>query len=347
MKRAGITAAIALASVSAVACTTEPAEPLTGTVVERGGARLSGVTVRLAGQGATATTDARGVFSMVPEIAGAEVVQFSRAGYGTRAIQAVLDGAGATVTSTLVADAAALTVDTTTGGTFDSDGVGVVIGPGLFQSADGGLVVGTVAMSVTRVLRTAGDIQAVGPLWSAGGLIEAVAAFEVSVHQGAEVLTFRTGAGMRVNVAPASASPPDEVPVWRLDTGRAVWASAGTALLDKVTGRYAVTVDREGLWGLGAEVPTACVSGRATAAGAGVAGAWVTATPTGRGIMSGASAGGDGRFCVPVPAGAEVSVAATQGDGATASATATAGTSAAGQLPLASCAGCSDIGDVP
>ncbi len=327
------------------ACSTEPASPLTGVVTERSGAGLSGVTVTLAAHGGATTSATDGTFSLVPDAVASDILRFDREGYGSRSIAVVVDGAGATAASRLVAQAAAITVDAASGGTFDSEGLGIVIGPGVFEAADGSLVIGPVSLAITRVLRVVDAMAAVGPVTGSGGVIEAVAAFDVAVSRESSALKFRAAAGLRVDVKPLVVGA-EEVPVWRLDLGSASLVSAGTATLDAATGAYAVTVDGTGLWVLGAQAPTTCVSGRVTSDGAAVPGAWVAATGAGRATASGVSAGSDGRFCLPVGSGGEVTLSATLTTGATVTKKVMPGTAPVTSLPLTTCSGCLDVGDL-
>jgi hypothetical protein len=240
---------------------------ITGIVTDSTGAVLSEVHV-LAGSAAT-TTGRNGTFLLAVDPQSALVVALSKAGY-LESSKGVVATAGTTsrVAAALMAMAAPVTLDATTGGSVTGDrGASLTAGPGVLVDTRGSPVRGPVEVSLTPLSPAIpGELAAypgalVGSYHSGAPVpLRTFGMLDVTVTQNGRLL--QVAAGKTVAVTIPVADPPgrraasDTYPktegLWSFNLATAIWDHEGLARL--VGSTYEAQLSHFGFHSIGEEI---------------------------------------------------------------------------------------------
>jgi hypothetical protein len=310
---------LAVLAIVFVACTTSvspvggsTSATVGGTVVGLGGKPVAGVAVT-SGTAST-TTASNGTYSFSVAAGPTTIVSFSDTGFLSSAYSvATTAGQSAELDVHLMAQAAPQPLNATAGGTITgARGSSLTAGPGVFVTASGTPVTGTVQVSLTPL--TPGEPGEIGAypgnlqgIDAAGTqvLMETHGVLDVTVTQNGQNLQIASGKTVAVAIPGAIVGAlPSSSNLWSFNLTTALWQYEGTATLSG--GVYSAKLPHLSFWNIDCSetgpTPIVCLQGELMGcSGQPIVGALLTVEANDDSYAT--SAEGTASFCVALPPG--------------------------------------------
>ena len=287
------------------------ASSVNGVIKNLSGKAIPDVSVQLVGGDAT-TTKNDGTFILPSDTGSDKIIIVSKIGYVkiSKPVDVFAD-VTTTVVITMIAETAAQTLNSTSGGTITGPrNASINVPPGVFMNKNGRAITGDVMVSLTPLdpavlaesMAYPGDMRGL----TKGGevvLLETFGVLDVTVRQNGEELQIRDGRTIQVQVpAPSLGTNPDSAQMWIFNEETGLWEESedGLGTFDAATNTYTADIGHLSPLNVDEPVVPTCISGTIVDSEENpVGGAFVQAIP-GFGGISSDYTDIDGNFCMYV-----------------------------------------------